>query len=569
MRFHCLAVDFDGTLAHDGKVQEQHLQALYRLKSSGRRVVLVTGRQIPDLKGVFAHLEVFDRIVAENGALLFNPANGEERLLCQPVNEEFVRTLRERGLESVTTGRGIVAAWQPAEIAITNTIRDMGLELEVFFNKGAVMVLPSGVNKATGLLSALSELGLSPHNVVSVGDGENDHALLMAAECAVAVANAIPGLKQRADFVLQGEHANGVNELIDMICVSDLKALEPRLGRNVIHFGTTRDAQHLSLLPYQDTVLVCGPSGSGKSTCVSSLIERFVEKHYQFCLLDLEGEYQDLRSAVVLGDGSRGPTIAEARHALWQPEQNVVLNLLGIPHNDRPQFFHMLAPHLQELKANCGRPHWLVIDEAHYVLPEWDQQWTLDPQLLHGLILVTVHPEKIASSILSRVNTLIVTGDTPNSTISGFCRSIKETEPVCQTRRQSFGQATIWRRSEGFSTQSCTLDVPRAEHQRHLRKYAEGDLGEYHSFYFTGPSKRLNLRAHNLQIFLQIADGVDDETWFYHLRKHDYSRWLKGSVKDSELAKTVEAVENDPHVSGYRGRALLKSAILSRYCEPV
>ena len=48
----------------------------------------------------------------------------------------------------------------------------------MIFNKGAVMILPSGVNKATGLAAALEELGLSPHNVVGVGDAENDHAFL-------------------------------------------------------------------------------------------------------------------------------------------------------------------------------------------------------------------------------------------------------------------------------------------------------------------------------------------------------------------------------------------------------
>lgn len=570
MRYHCLAVDFDGTLAHEGQVLDEVLQALYRLKSTGRRVILVTGRQIPDLKSVFARLDVFDRIVAENGALLFDPATGEERLLCQPVNEQFVNALKERGVEPVTTGRGIVAAWQPAEIVITNTIRDLGLELEVFFNKGAVMVLPSGVNKATGLSYALHDLGLSSHNVVAVGDGENDHTLLMAAECAIAVANAVPGLKQRADHVLQEDHGNGVKELIEMICLSDLKALGPGLVRDRIHIGTTssaHSAQPITLLPYQDTVMICGPSGSGKSTCISSLLERFNEKQYQFCVLDLESEYQNLRSAVVLGDGSRGPTISEARHALWQPEQSVVLNLLGIPHNDRPHYLHMLLPHLQELKANCGRPQWLIIDEAHYVLPEWSQEVALDPQLLHGLILVTVHPEKIATNILARINTLIVTGDGPKATLDSYCHALNETEPVCQTHRQSFGQATFWRRTDGFTTQSCLLDIPKAEHQRHLRKYSEGDLGSFHSFYFTGPFKRLNLKAHNLQVFLLLSDGIDDESWFYHLRKHDYSRWLKGSIKDSELASVVEAIENDPHVSAYRGRAAIKSAILSRYCR--
>ena len=53
--------------------------------------------------------------------------------------------------------------------------------------------------------------------------------------------------------------------------------------------------------------------------------------------------------------------------------------------------------------------------------------------------------------------------------------------------------------------------------ERHTRKYAEGELGEDKSFYFRGPDNALNLRAQNLTIFLQMADGVDDQTWRHHL----------------------------------------------------
>ena len=104
------------------------------------------------------------------------------------------------------------------------TIRDLGLELQVIFNKGAVMVLPAGVNKASGLVAALDELGLSPHNVVGVGDAENDHAFLAACECAVAVANALPTIKERADHVTAGEDGDGVRELIDAL----IEMISPR-----------------------------------------------------------------------------------------------------------------------------------------------------------------------------------------------------------------------------------------------------------------------------------------------------------------------------------------------------
>ena len=108
--------------------------------------------------------------------------------------EAFSTGLEQRGVVPLSCGRVIVATWHPHETTVVEVIRDWVSSVEVIFNKDAVMVLPSGVNKATGLGAALDNLGLSPHNVVGVGDAENDHAFLNLCECAVAVANALPML---------------------------------------------------------------------------------------------------------------------------------------------------------------------------------------------------------------------------------------------------------------------------------------------------------------------------------------------------------------------------------------
>src|SRR5207302_1347052 len=146
-------------------------------------------------------------------------------------SEKFVRVLRERGVVPLSAGRVIVATRQPHEITVLQVIRELGLELQIIFNKGAVMVLPTGVNKATGLAAALPELGLSPHNVVGVGDAENDHAFLGLCECSVAVANALPALKEAADFTTRGDHGAGVRELIDELIADDLRGRNDRLTR--------------------------------------------------------------------------------------------------------------------------------------------------------------------------------------------------------------------------------------------------------------------------------------------------------------------------------------------------
>src|SRR6266481_2496721 len=210
MRYHALACDYDGTIAHDGQLSESTVRALEQVRESGRKVILVTGRELDDLILVCPRLDLFDRVVAENGALIYRPATREEKLLAEAPPEEFARELTRRGAERVSVGRVIVATWEPHETTALEVIRDLGLELQVIFNKGAVMILPSGVNKATGLTAALKRMGLSPHNAVGVGDAENDHAFLSLCECAAAVSNALATIKEQADWLSSRDHGAGV-----------------------------------------------------------------------------------------------------------------------------------------------------------------------------------------------------------------------------------------------------------------------------------------------------------------------------------------------------------------------
>jgi HAD superfamily hydrolase (TIGR01484 family) len=217
MTIRTLATDYDGTIATHGTVDADTLAALRRLRDAGCTLLLVTGRELPQLKEVFPDLPLFHGVVAENGALLYWPDTGKERPLCDPPEEVFVRTLKERGVTPLSVGRVIVATYEPHETTVLATIRDLGLERQVIFNKGAVMVLPSGVNKASGLTCALEELDIEPSDVAGVGDAENDHALLQLCGVGAAVANALPALKDHADLVLSRTHGAGVTELIERI----------------------------------------------------------------------------------------------------------------------------------------------------------------------------------------------------------------------------------------------------------------------------------------------------------------------------------------------------------------
>ncbi len=568
MRFLALAADYDGTLATHGQVDEATLDALKRLRESGRKLLLVSGRHLDDLFSVFLHVDLFDCVVVENGALLYIPATKEEQILGDPPPEAFIQALQAQNVQPLGVGKVIVSTWEPHETTVLQAIRDLGLELQVVFNKGAVMVLPSGVNKASGLSAALAKLNLSPHNVVAIGDAENDHAMLSLCEVSVAVANALPMVKERVDWVTQGSRGAGVMELIDRLIASDLQDLA--IDRHRILMGTRDNDQAVELHPYGTSILLAGTSGSGKSTLATGILERLAEQGYQFCIIDPEGDYESFEGAVVLGDGNQEPNITEVMELLGKPQQNVIINLLAVKLEERPAFFSGLLPLLLELRSRTGRPHWIVVDEAHHMLPaSWNPASLMLPQALEGMMLITVHPDQIAVSALALIDTIVAIGKAPNVTLSSFCTSVGYCPPdPIASEDLPPGQALAWFRRTDEPPIHFQIRPPKGERRRHKRNYAEGQLGDDKCFYFRGSDSKLNLKAQNLMMFVQLAEGVDENTWLYHLHQQDYSHWLQEAIKDDELAADVADIETQSHLSAHESRDRVKSAITQRYTLP-
>jgi hydroxymethylpyrimidine pyrophosphatase-like HAD family hydrolase len=224
MRFRVLAADYDGTVASEGVMAAETVDSLRRLRESGRRVVLVTGRVLDELLDICDDLDVFDLAVVENGAVLYNPTTGKQRLLAPTLPPRFVAAMRAHGVTPLSVGRAILSTWEPFESVVVRTIHEMELDLQIVFNKHSVMVLPASINKATGLVVALEELGETAEGTVAVGDAENDLVMLGMAGCGVAVDNALASVKQRADLVTDGRAGEGVRELIEQILRDDLRA---------------------------------------------------------------------------------------------------------------------------------------------------------------------------------------------------------------------------------------------------------------------------------------------------------------------------------------------------------
>jgi HAD superfamily hydrolase (TIGR01484 family) len=225
MRFSVLACDYDGTLAHDGRVNADTVSALKQWIACGGRLVLVTGRELSELLPLFPEVLLCEWVVAENGAVLYHPQTESETLLAEAPPRSFLNSLRNRGVERISAGRVIVATWEPHSRTVAELIHEQQLPFRVILNKGAVMVLPAGVDKASGLTQALQNMAQTAANTVAVGDAENDVAMFDLCGFSVAVSNALPAVAAKADLVTVGHHGVGVVELIHRLLRTESQAV--------------------------------------------------------------------------------------------------------------------------------------------------------------------------------------------------------------------------------------------------------------------------------------------------------------------------------------------------------
>lgn len=211
--FKILACDYDGTLATQDTIALKTEQALIAAKKAGLLLALVTGRELADLLQVCSQFRLFDLIVAENGAVLYWPDTDKIEDLGSPPPPSFTQALIDKNLP-FSVGRVILSTGRIYESEVLSSIHELGLDLQVIFNKDAAMILPWGVDKAIGLEAGLKQIGITLNQVISIGDAENDAVFLRASGLNVAVANAIASIKTDANFVTHQPNGAGVAEFI-------------------------------------------------------------------------------------------------------------------------------------------------------------------------------------------------------------------------------------------------------------------------------------------------------------------------------------------------------------------
>jgi hydroxymethylpyrimidine pyrophosphatase-like HAD family hydrolase len=459
VRYVVLAAGFDGTLARDGRCDERSVAMLRGLAASGRKLVLVTSRELRDLLEVFPEARLFDYLVVENGAVVHRPATRESAILAHAPPETLIHELRRLQISPLTVGSAIISTDSVHREAVEESIRKLRLECDLLQNDRGLTVLPTGVNKATGVASVLEELGISEHNLAAIGDAENDLALFELAEHAVAVSNADPALKRVADRITRAAYSEGVVEFAQELLDNDL-ATSPIRRRIVLG---ERSTQHeVALMPARGIVLLTGPTASGKAALCNSLLSQYLAQRYQCCMI---GAYptlltNDEASVATFGDAQSVPRPAAVLTALDRPEQSVIVNVAAIEASERAGFIEALLEELAALQARSGRPHTIVFDQADLLLNAAGLQ--LVKRFGSTMIIfVTTQPNALSRDVLSAVDTVIALGD---ATVALNClRQIELAgEAPAEQVPLETGQALLWLRSSGTAPFKMTLDLRNA-----------------------------------------------------------------------------------------------------------
>jgi hydroxymethylpyrimidine pyrophosphatase-like HAD family hydrolase len=537
-----IAIDYDGTLTDEGRPAADVLAALRTVRQRGRVIVLVTGRILSELRIAFPGVDgEFDAIVAENGAVLAD-ADGI-RDLAVPVDAALAQALAHRDVP-VRHGRVLLACDTTHASAVGEEIARLGLDCQQIRNRGALMVLPGGVTKGTGLIQALGNLGISRHSTLAIGDAENDHHLLAVCELGVAVANAVDALKHHADLVLEHADGSGVAEFLRGPIVAGDRTPPPNHWQ--LTLGIDETGNELQVPASQMNLLLVGASGSGKSYLAGSLVEQLVRLDYSVLVLDREGDHRALaerRGILAVGGRDPLPDALQLATLIRHRFGSVIIDLSRHDDQEQHDYVVSITPSVLAQRAVTGLPHWIFVDEAH-TLPVGDGAWADALSAGEkGFCLSTYLPDHLPEIVRDSTDLLVLCAGT-GAQEAQVQRYVSDTdgasiEEVAWLLDGERGRALLLDRAGPSAPRPFTMQRRSSGHVRHWHKYIDGQLPERLRFYFTGSDRA----AGNLREFHRHLAACSDSSLATHARHHDFSRWILEVLQDADLAGTIEAIE--------------------------
>ena len=549
MKLCVVALDYDGTIARDGRADPLVLEAVKEAQSRGIVVILVTGRILADLQRVLPEHELFDAIVGENGAVLALPKTPMRRL-THPPSQGLLDELRARGI-ALGFGDCIIEAEAAAAPKILEAIRKLELPLVLQFNHSRVMVLPQGINKATGLREALNTLRLSLHNCIGIGDAENDYAMLDACEIGVAVSWGSKALQQIADEVLPGTGPAAVAAYIREVTAHNKLPPHRAHSRRII-LGHDGEGKTVEAAIHGRNILVAGDPRSGKSWITGLFCEELILQGYCLCVIDPEGDYMPLGAlpgVVFFGCDELPPPFRNVARALRHPDVSVVIDLSAISHAEKLTYVSELLPMLACLRRTVGLPHWIVVDEAQYFLHQPNEH-CIDFEL-GAYVMSTYQPSQLHPELLQAIETIIVTPLTNPVELEVLAQLCGAQEAEAEWARILGGlgidEAAVLSRFNGCSDlpRSFTITSRRTSHVRHRAKYLEVPMPEERAFVFTCNGRRFGAPARTLKEFVALQARLPSAALESHAARGDFSRWIRDVFGDEPLAVKIRQVEKD------------------------
>jgi hydroxymethylpyrimidine pyrophosphatase-like HAD family hydrolase len=551
--FKALACDYDGTVATHDTLSPEAFAALGRARAAGVRLILVTGRTFFELIRVCEPLDMFDAVVAENGGVLYYPAAGMLRDLAPSPPRRFLAEMDRRGVY-YQRGRVIVAAARQDEPAVTAIMVDLGVRLDVVHNRAALMLLPPGISKGAGVRQALRTLGLSFHDVLALGDAENDIDLFEACGWRACPSNAVPELAAQADWVFPGDNGRAVAAAIEGPILSGTLPIT-RSARHRVALGWAVETFEPVTIPERGVnVLVQGDPLSGKSWLTGALVERIVGRRYSALIIDPEGDYHALA-------GLPGATRVDMDHPLameraiaqfeHDPAACVVVDLSRASHPDKLAQIEVGLRGVRTLRRRVGLPHWVILDEAHYSLHREgvaEDVLALDAK---GFYVVTYKASWLRASVIAATDIFVLARTTAPEELSflgeqlGALGSIgaKIIGVLPDLPLGEFAAVTV---EPSGTSSAVTFAAPPREttHVRHSRKYSDTTMAPAHRFLFREPDGRLVGVAESVVQFRHALAAVGETSLAHHARRGDFSRWILHVFSDWQLAAQLRKVES-------------------------
>jgi hypothetical protein len=272
----------------------------------------------------------------------------------------------------------------------------------------------------------------------------------------------------------------------------------------------------------------------------------------------------DVPGLIVLG-GKRERALPAAKdlEQLLCKTDGLVLNLRALSRAEKVRCGTQLLTVAAKVRKTRGMPHWVVIDEAHQLLPAVGSPHPDVLAALGGsLCLIAPDVKQLAAPVRAQINTLACPcGEALRTALEVLGWNAADPGHLDATEP---GAAVLVHRHDTAAATRFRPDQRRSEQRRHVRNSIEGELPPDRSFYFRGPQNALSLRAANLVRFREIAEGIDDATWEHHRARRDYSCWIRAQINDPDLAAVAEEVEAGDGPPSESRRRLL-AAIRERY----